>query len=303
MNKRYTVCALYKFVLLENYQTLKAPLLKEMLRLGIRGTLLLAKEGINGTIAGKASSIKKLFHWLAQTAGLEEIDNKESYTDTMPFKRTKVKLKKEIVTLGVPDISPTECVGQYVDPKEWNALISSPDVVLVDTRNDYEVDIGTFKNALNPKTETFRDFPKYVDDALKNDKDKKIAMFCTGGIRCEKSTALLLKKGFKEVYHLKGGILKYIEEIPKEESLWEGECFVFDDRVAVDHALKPGNYNQCYACRYPITQEDEKSDHYEKGVSCPRCFHTISDEQKERFAERQKQVMLASKRGESHIGN
>lgn len=302
MSKQYTVSALYKFVALENHTELKAPLLKEMTRLGIKGTLLLAKEGINGTIAGKHKSIKQLFDWLHQIPGLDPIESKESYTDSMPFKRTKVKLKKEIVTLGVPGISPTECVGEYVEPKDWNALISSPDVVVVDTRNDYEVEIGTFKNAVNPHTETFREFPDYVDKHLSDKKDKKVAMFCTGGIRCEKSTALLLKKGFKNVYHLKGGILKYIEDVPKEESLWEGECFVFDDRVAVNHELQPGQYKQCYACRYPITAEDEKSELYEKGVSCPRCHDKVSEEQKQRFAERQKQVNLATSRGESHIG-
>lgn len=302
MNKSYTVSALYKFVKLDNYQSIKEPLLKEMLHLNICGTLLLANEGINGTIAGKDSAIKALFQWLSQQEGLDNIESKESYHDTLPFKRTKVKLKKEIVTLGVEGVSPTQCVGQYVAPKDWNALISSPDVLLVDTRNKYEVEIGSFQNAINPNTETFKEFPEYVDKHLSDNKDKKVAMFCTGGIRCEKSTALLLKKGFKNVYHLKGGILKYIEEVPEKDSLWQGDCFVFDDRVAVNHSLEKGKYNQCYACRYPITSDDEKNEKYIKGVSCPRCYDAVTKEQKERFAQRQKQVDLAQARGESHIG-
>ncbi len=278
------------------------PLLEKMKALDIHGTLLLAHEGINGTISGRNKAIKTLFEWLSQFEGLDNIISKESYAEFQPFKRTKVKLKKEIVTMGVEDIDPNTCVGQYVDPKDWNALISREDVITIDTRNDYEYEIGTFKGAINPETETFREFPDYVKKNLDTNKHKNVAMFCTGGIRCEKSTALLKKYGFEKVYHLKGGILKYLEDVPAEESLWEGECFVFDDRVAVNHDLEVGQYKQCFACRYPITKEDEESEHYIKGVSCPRCYHQSTDEQKQRFAERQKQIALSRARGEEHIG-
>ena len=214
----------------------------------------------------------------------------------------KVKLKKEIVTMGVEDIDPNKDVGTYVDAADWNALISDPDVILVDTRNHYEFEIGTFKGAIDPKTETFREFPAYAKANLDPQKHKKVAMFCTGGIRCEKSTAYMKQQGFDEVYHLKGGILKYLEDVPKEESLWEGECFVFDNRVAVNHALEKGSYDQCHACRFPITEEDKRSPMYQPGVSCPRCYESRSDKQISRFKERQKQMELARDRDESHIG-
>ena len=220
----------------------------------------------------------------------------------MPFYRTKVKLKKEIVTMGVEGIDPREVVGTYVKPTDWNALISDPEVVLVDTRNDYEVQIGTFEGALNPNTETFREFPEYVANNLDPEKNKKVAMFCTGGIRCEKSTAYLKEQGFEEVYHLEGGILKYLEEVPEQETMWQGECFVFDNRVAVNHSLEKGQYDQCHACRMPITEQEMQSEQYEKGISCPHCFDKVTDEQRARFAERQRQVELAKERGEDHIG-
>ena len=232
----------------------------------------------------------------------ENMSYKESYHKVNPFHRTKVKLKKEIVTMGVQDIDPKEIVGTYVKPKDWNQLISDPEVLLVDTRNDYEVHIGTFKNAVNPNTETFREFPQYVKKNLDPQKHKKVAMFCTGGIRCEKSTAYLKQQGFDEVFHLEGGILKYLEEVPEDNSLWEGECFVFDNRVAVNHKLEKGQYDQCNACRLPITEEDKQSDKYMEGVSCPHCYEKLSSEQKQRFTERQKQIELAKIRGEQHIG-
>ncbi len=303
MTSQYTVTALYKFVTLTNYKEIKAPLLKRMQELGIVGTLLLAREGINGTVAGTDSHIQKLFLWLSHIPGLEDIDHKESYTDELPFKRTKVKLKNEIVTIGVPEVSPTKTVGTYIEPEKWNELISDPDVVVVDTRNDYEYEIGTFKNAINPKTETFREFPDFVDKTLDKSKHKKVAMFCTGGIRCEKSTSLLKQQGFDEVYHLKGGILKYLEKVPEEESLWQGECFVFDERVAVGHNLEQGQYSQCFACRYPITDQDKQSEHYIEGVSCPRCYNKTTKAQQVRFSERQKQKELAESRGQAHIGD
>lgn len=296
------VCALYKFVTLDDFQAKKQPLLDFMLKNEIRGTLLLAKEGINGTVAGSRDAINGLLDYLRQDPRLAEISYKESYTDSSPFMRSRVKLKNEIVTMGVEGIDPKRVVGTYVKPTEWNQLISASDVLLVDTRNDYEVQVGTFKNAVNPKTDSFREFPEYVKSHLDPNKHKKVAMFCTGGIRCEKSTAYLKEQGFEEVYHLEGGILKYLEEVPAEQSLWEGECFVFDDRVTVNHQLEKGDYDQCHACRLPITEEDKQSPLYQKGVSCPRCYHQTTDDQKRRFAEREKQIQLARLRGEAHIG-
>ena len=297
------VSALYKFARLEDFESLRSPLLKLMDEQQVKGTLLLALEGINGTIAGDRKGIDAILTWLRSDSRLADIETKESYEQTMPFYRSKVKLKKEIVTMGVDVIDPKKIVGTYVKPQDWNALISDPDVLLIDTRNDYEVKIGGFKNAINPETETFRSFPQYVKENLDPDKHKKVAMYCTGGIRCEKSTAYLKEQGFEDVYHLQGGVLKYLEEIPVEQSLWEGECFVFDNRVAVDHNLEKGQYDQCYACRYPITEEEKNSERYEQGVSCPHCYDKVSERQRQRFSEREKQVTLAKQRGEEHIGS
>lgn len=297
-----TVCALYKFVKLENFEQIKAPLLSFMESHEVKGTLLLADEGINGTIAGSASGIESVLAFLKKDPRLAELSYKCSYHQDNPFQRTKVKLKKEIVTMGVEGIDPRQVVGTYVKPKDWNELISDPEVLLVDTRNDYEVEIGTFKNAVNPNTESFREFPDYVKENLDKTKHKKVAMFCTGGIRCEKSTAYMKEQGFEEVYHLEGGILKYLEEVPSEDTMWQGECFVFDGRVAVNHELEKGSYDQCFACRYPITEDEKKSELYIKGVSCPKCHDKMSEEQKARFAERQHQMELAKARGDQHIG-
>ena len=302
-NAPTVVCALYKFVTLNNYTELREPLLRVMEANHVKGTLLLAKEGINGTVASTRAGIDALLHWLNQDDRLNPIEYKESLSESMPFKRTKVKLKKEIVTMGVENIDPKKVVGTYVEPANWNALISDPNVVVVDTRNDYEIQVGTFKHAINPKTDSFRQFPQYVEDHLNPATHKKVAMFCTGGIRCEKSTALLKEKGFTEVYHLKGGILKYLEDVPAEQSLWEGECFVFDDRVTVNHDLEPGSYDQCNACRLPITATDKQSEKYQQGVSCPHCFDQLTEKQKSRFTEREKQIQLAKARGESHLGD
>ena len=299
---QYIVCAMYKFVALDNYQAMRQPLLDAMQQFGIKGTLLLAEEGINGTVSGTREGIDALMAYLNQDPRINPISFKESLHETQPFYRTKVKLKKEIVTMGVEGIDPRRTVGTYVKPKDWNALISDPDVVLVDTRNDYEIQIGTFKNAVNPNTETFREFPDYVKNSLNPQKHKKVAMFCTGGIRCEKSTAYMKEQGFDEVYHLEGGILQYLEDVPKDESLWEGDCFVFDNRVAVNHDLEKSRYDQCYACRLPITEEDKASDKYEPGVSCPHCHGTHTDDQIARFREREKQVQLAKQRQEEHVG-
>ncbi|WP_105171377.1 oxygen-dependent tRNA uridine(34) hydroxylase TrhO [Pseudoalteromonas sp. T1lg24] len=303
MSQQYVVCALYKFVSLPNYKEIRQPLLNTMEQHNVRGTLLLAQEGINGTVAAKREGIDALLAWLDKQPGLDNIVSKESFDDECPFYRTKVKLKKEIVTMGVQGIDPKEVVGTYVKPKDWNALISDPDVVLVDTRNDYEIEIGTFENAVDPKTKTFREFPQWAEKNLDPSKNKKVAMFCTGGIRCEKSTAYMKEQGFEEVYHLEGGILKYLEEVPKEDTMWKGECFVFDNRVAVDHDLNKGSYDQCHACRMPITEEEKQLEAYQEGLSCHHCIDTVSDEQRERFAERQKQIELAKARGEGHIGN
>jgi UPF0176 protein len=296
------VCALYKFVELPDYQQLRQPLFDVMDNNQVRGTLLLAGEGINGTIAGSRFAVDTVVNWLKSDPRLTEIDCKESFTDIPPFNRTKVKLKNEIVTMGIEGIDPKQVVGTYVAPKDWNSLISDPEVLLIDTRNDYEYQVGTFKNAINPSTESFREFPQYVKDHLDPKKHKKVAMFCTGGIRCEKSTAYLKEQGFDEVYHLKGGILKYLEEVPEQETLWQGECFVFDERVTVNLKLEKGDYDQCNACRMPITEADKASNTYEKGVSCPHCYDKNTPEQKQRFSEREKQMELAKQRGETHIG-
>ena len=301
-DQRIVVCALYHFVRLDDYQALQQPLLDCMLQQGVKGTLLLASEGINGTIAGTRSGIDAVLVWLRQDSRLAGLDTKESFDAAIPFYRTKVKLKKEIVTMGVEGIDPLRKVGTHIEAKDWNALISQPDVLLVDTRNEYEVDIGSFKGAVNPHTESFREFPAWVQQHLDPAKHKKVAMFCTGGIRCEKSTAYLKEQGFDEVYHLKGGILKYLEDVPEAESLWQGECFVFDNRVAVNHQLQKGSFEQCHACRLPITEADQASPLYEKGVSCPQCHGRHSAAELEQFRERQRQVELARARGEMHLG-
>ena len=303
MSTQYVTCALYKFVALPNYGSIRHPLLKVMTDNNVYGTLLLASEGINGTISSTREGIDAVLSWLDQQPGLDNIDTKESWDTEIPFYRTKVKLKKEIVTMGVEGIDPKQVVGTYVKPEDWNDLISDPDVVLVDTRNDYEVEIGTFKGAINPQTTSFREFPQWAKDNLGASKNKKVAMFCTGGIRCEKSTAYMKEQGFDEVYHLQGGILKYLEQVPQEQTLWQGECFVFDNRVAVGHDLKRGSYDQCHACRMPITEQEKTLETYTEGLSCHHCYGTVSDEQKQRFAQRQKQVQLAKARGEEHIGS
>jgi UPF0176 protein len=299
---KIVVAALYKFVSLPDYQELRQPLLDHCLAQGIKGTLLLASEGINGTVAGSRAAIDSLLTYLRGDERLATVSHKESFHEELPFYRMKVKLKKEIVTMGVEGIDPRHVVGTYVKPQDWNALISDPDVVLVDTRNDYEVELGTFKGAENPKTDSFREFPDYVANSMDPGKQKKVAMFCTGGIRCEKSTAFMKEQGFEEVYHLEGGILQYLEDVPESESLWQGECYVFDNRVAVDHQLERGSYDLCHGCRLPITEADKDSEKYIEGVTCPRCFDTQTPEQRERFMERQRQMELAKARNEDHIG-
>ena len=287
-----TVATFYKFVALPDFKALQQPLKEVCQGYQVKGTILLAQEGINGTIAGTHEGIDSVFAHIRSDQRLEDIDIKESPAEEMPFAKMKVRLKKEIVTIGLPEISPTKQVGTYVPPSEWNNIISDPDVVVIDTRNDYEVGMGTFQGAQNPETEVFNEFPDYVKENLNPDKTKKVAMFCTGGIRCEKASSYMLSQGFKEVYHLKGGILKYLEEVPEEESLWEGECFVFDERVAIKHGLETGSYDMCYACGHPISEEDEESADYESEVSCPHCIADKTEERIGYLRDRKRQRLL-----------
>lgn len=296
------VAAIYKFVKLPDHAALREPLLARCLALGISGTVLLAEEGINGTVAGSRSSIDQILAYLRSDPRLADLEHKESSADGAPFYRMKVKLKPEIVTMGVAGINPTEQSGQYVKPEDWNALINDPDVLLIDTRNDYEVEVGTFKGALDPRITTFREFPDYVKKNIDPQHKPRVAMFCTGGIRCEKASAYMLQQGFSEVYHLQGGILKYLEQVPVEQSLWQGECFVFDQRVAVGQGLAPGHYELCYGCSRPITATEKASPKYQAGVSCPKCYASLTPEKRAAATERQKQVALSSARGEIHIG-
>lgn len=302
MNK--LVVAFYKFVSLPDYVDLRESLHECCVQNDIRGTILLASEGINGTIAGPPEGIANVLAYLRSDPRMANLEHKESHvpSDHRTFYRMKVRLKKEIVTLGQEGIDPNEVVGTYVRPEEWDALLQDPDVVLIDTRNDYEFDVGTFRGAINPHTESFREFPEFVKENLDPAVHRKVAMFCTGGIRCEKATAFMLKQGFEEVYHLQGGILKYLEEVPEEKSSWEGECYVFDNRVAVNHKLERGSYELCFACRRPLSSEDKLSPHYKQGVSCHYCINEFSDEDRQRFAERMHQINLAEERAEQHIG-
>ena len=297
------VAALYRFARFPEFETYRQPLLDCLLAAEVRGTLLLAAEGINGTIAGPRAGIDRVLGFLQQDSRFAGLEVKESSVDENPFYRTKVKLKKEIVTMGVAGIDPNKIVGTYVEARDWNALIADPEVLLLDTRNKYEVEIGSFAGAVNPGTDSFREFPDYVKKQLDPGKHKKVAMFCTGGIRCEKSTAYLREQGFEEVYHLKGGILKYLEEVPEPESKWEGECFVFDNRVTVNHQLERGSFDQCHACRMPITEQDKQREEYQPGVSCQHCLGAQSPEQRQRYAERERQIELAQRRGEEHLGH
>lgn len=299
---QYVIAALYQFKDSPDFVQNQEPLKQLCLKHHIKGTLLLAREGMNGTIAGSREAIDAVMAHIREQLGFKALEYKESFASEQPFYRMKVSLKKEIVTLGVKDVDPSKEVGEYVEPEQWNDLIQQDDVVLVDTRNTYELAIGKFKNAIDPETENFRDFPDFVKTKLRDKKDKKIAMYCTGGIRCEKSTAYLLKEGFKDVYHLKGGILNYLKKIPQAKSLWEGACFVFDERVSVDHNLAPGKHTQCYGCRYPLSYEETLSRHYVEGVQCDYCFETRTQAQKDSAKERQKQMTLAKEKNILHLG-
>jgi UPF0176 protein len=298
----YTIAALYHFTRFQDPAALQGPLKDLCLSQGVTGSLLLAGEGINGTIAGSRAGIDAVLAHIRALPGCADLEWKESSAQDQPFGRMKVRLKKEIVTMGQPDVDPRARVGHYVDPADWNALIQSPDVAVIDTRNDYEVAIGTFEGAVDPKTESFRDFPAWWEANKDRFHNKRIAMFCTGGIRCEKSTNFLIGQGVEDVYHLKGGILKYLEEVPQEDSTWQGECFVFDGRVSVGHGLVEGPHKLCHACRRPILPEDRARPEYEEGVSCHLCIDETSEADKTRFRERQKQIALAKARGEQHLG-
>jgi UPF0176 protein len=302
----FLTAAFYQFVDLPDYAVRRAPLLAVCEKNQVKGLILLAREGINSTIAGPELGVRAVLAYLRQDPLLADLQHKESWSERAPFYRMKVRLKKEIVTLGVPGISPIHMAGTYVKPADWNALISDPDVVVVDTRNDYEVEIGTFAHALNPNIRSFSELPQWVEDAERlgqaHGKKPKVAMFCTGGIRCEKSTALMKTLGYDEVYHLEGGILKYLETVPPEHSLWQGECFVFDERVSVGHALVPGAHALCRACRQPLPEGATESPLYEAGVSCPRCHAQTTETQKNSARERQRQWELAKARSRVHIG-
>ncbi|AMY68107.1 rhodanese-related sulfurtransferase [Frigidibacter mobilis] len=294
----FTVAALYQFTRLPDPARLRGPLLACCEAAGVRGTLLLAREGVNGTIAGTRTGIDAVLAHLRTLPGCAALDWKESPAPKMPFARMKVRLKREIVTMGQPDVDPLAATGRYVDPAEWNALIEAPDVAVIDTRNDYEVEIGTFAGAVDPGTHSFREFPAWWQANAHRFHNKRVAMFCTGGIRCEKSTNYLLAQGVAEVFHLKGGILKYLEEVPEAESLWQGECFVFDRRVSVGHGLVPGDYDLCHACRRPLAAGDKLRPEYEQGVACHRCAAEHTDADRARFRERERQMRLARERGE-----
>ncbi|TRD12286.1 rhodanese-related sulfurtransferase [Erythrobacter insulae] len=298
------VAALYRFTRFDDPAAIQAPLQAACDGAGVKGTILLAKEGINGTIAGTHNALSSVLEHIRALPGCAETEVKFSHADEMPFNRMKVRLKREIVTMGQPDIDPRASVGRYVAPEDWNDLISDPETIVIDTRNDYEVAVGTFKGAVDPKTKSFGEFPTWFrehrDELLEG--KKKVAMFCTGGIRCEKSTSFLRSEGIEDVFHLKGGILKYLETVPEEDSKWEGECFVFDQRVAVKHGLELGSYGQCFACRMPLTKAEMASDDYAAGVSCPHCINERGEQQRARYAERQRQQQLAKQRGEIHVG-
>ncbi len=301
-SQNITVSAFYRFHPLVNLAGIREQLLPALKAAGAKGSVLLAEEGVNGTIAAPADQIETAMQAIVDLCGLPELDRKYSPAPALPFMRLKVRLKKEIVTIGDVKANPNELVGQYVEAKDWNALISDPDVIVVDTRNDYEYRVGTFRNAIDPGTESFSQFPGWVDKHLHNMKGKKIATFCTGGIRCEKATSYMRHEGFEKVYHLKGGILKYLEVVPAEQSLWDGACYVFDERVAVGHGLEIADFSTCHGCLEPVSAADRQSTEYEEGVCCPQCAGKLTAEQKSSNRERQRQFELAQKRGAKHLG-
>ena len=298
----FKVVAFYQFAPFPDFAEKQLPLLDLFNAHGIKGTVLIAAEGINGTIAGTSGNIDAAILGITAITGLNDLEPKYSSANEMPFRRTKVRLKKEIVTIGNVVADPLTKVGQYVEPEDWNALISDPEVILIDTRNSYEFGVGTFKNAIDPHTDSFGEFPSFVREKLKAKPKAKIAMFCTGGIRCEKASSFMMHEGFQNVFHLKGGILKYLEKVPEEKSLWEGSCFVFDERVAVGHRLVQSEYSLCHGCMNPVSPMERRSAKYEEGVSCPHCFDQTTDTQKASHRQRQLQMMLAKKKGSKHLG-
>jgi UPF0176 protein len=307
MTDLFQLAAFYKFVALEPLAPLREQLLAVAKAGAVQGTILLAAEGLNGTVCGPEAGISKLLAQLRSDRRLADLEVKLSWAPRQSFHRLKVRFKNEIVTMGCPSIKPTELVGTYVPPEEWNALINDPTTLVVDTRNDYEVAVGTFEGAIDPEISHFRQFPAWVDQQLRplveERKPQRLALFCTGGIRCEKATAYLLQQGFEGVNHLQGGILNYLEQVPEAESSWNGECFVFDQRVAVNHKLEPGVHSLCHACGLPLAPEDRQLASYVEGVSCVHCLGRFSDADRRRFADRQRQMKLAAARGELHLGN
>ena len=302
---KYIISTFYKFLVLENYKELKIKFDKSLSKTNIKGTILLANEGVNGTIAGSESDLKKFFLYMDKFSQFKDINPKFSSSNKNPFLRMKVRLKKEIVTIGIPEVSPSNLVGKYLNVEEWNEFLNESDSMIIDTRNDYEVSIGTFKNSINPKIKSFRNFPNWVQKNLidkKVSKKSKIGMFCTGGIRCEKSTSYLKQLGFENVFHLDGGILKYLENVKSDENEWKGECFVFDYRVSLNDSLEKGEYDMCYACRMPLSKENKKNKHYLKGQSCEYCYDQTTIKQKKRFNEREKQIKLSKVMNLKHLG-
>ena len=302
---KYIISTFYKFLVLENYKELKIKFDKSLSKTNIKGTILLANEGVNGTIAGSESDLKKFFLYMDKFSQFKDITPKFSSSNKNPFLRMKVRLKKEIVTIGIPEVSPSNLVGKYLNVEEWNEFLNESDSMIIDTRNDYEVSIGTFKNSINPKIKSFRNFPNWVQKNLidkKVSKKSKIGMFCTGGIRCEKSTSYLKQLGFENVFHLDGGILKYLENVKSDENEWKGECFVFDYRVSLNDSLEKGEYDMCYACRMPLSKENKKNKHYLKGQSCEYCYDQTTIKQKKRFNEREKQIKLSKVKNLNHLG-
>ena len=302
---KYIISTFYKFLVLEDYQELKIKFDKSLSKTNIKGTILLANEGINGTIAGSESDLKKFFLYMDKFSQFKDITPKFSSSNKYPFLRMKVRLKKEIVTICIPEVRPSDLVGKYLNVEEWNEFLNESDSMIIDTRNNYEVSIGTFKNSINPKINSFRNFPNWVQKNLidkKVSKKSKIGMFCTGGIRCEKSTSYLKQLGFENVFHLDGGILKYLENVKSDENEWKGECFVFDYRVSLNDSLEKGEYDMCYACRMPLSKENKKNKHYVKGQSCEYCYDQTTIKQKKRFNEREKQIKLSKVKNLKHLG-
>ncbi len=297
------VVSFYRFLDISDPESLRDELQGLCDKQGLLGTILVATEGFNGTLAGQPDAVATVFEWLRSRFDIaDELDARWSSAEQPPFRRMRVRLKREIVTLGRPDILPHKTTGQHVPPEQWNALLDDPNVLLVDTRNHYEHEVGTFPGAIDPGNDSFREFPEFAKMLAESSKERPLAMFCTGGIRCEKATALMLELGFREVYQLQGGILNYLETVPAEENHWDGECFVFDTRVAVDRDLSEGGYVQCHACRRPLSTADIESPDYREGVSCPRCVDEGDEDRRARLEERRRQVRLAAERGEAHIG-